>query len=293
MKHAPSPVITRIGICLHGYVLGQFDIAGRSLGRSGEGLHAGIHQARKSIRRIRAALDLGRTGLWPDAAATYDELRSMCRGLSEIRDAHAVVETLDRVFKQSEDLAMRLVLRRIREKLIRRQAACLSRVLKHDPGLRRCRTRLRFLRDRTEAMQWSSIDAPSIRSALARSERRAERAAQKAKHTRHGPMRHRWRRRLRRLRHQMMLLESALNWRFVDGTLHRADGLVSAPEWSAVVGATIDSLEEKTDTLAFEHDLRILRTALRVTTGIKDSDRVKALKFLQRKIAQASSPKRD
>lgn len=288
MKDASKTLITRIGICLHGYVLDQFDIAGRSLGRSRERLHAGIHQARKSIRRIRAALDLGRSGFWPDAAAAYDELRNLCRGLSEVRDAHAVIETLDRVFKQSNDAAIRIVLRRVREKLVRKQAACLNRLLKRDPGLRHYRTSLRLLRDRSEALQWNAIDAACIRSALARSERRAERAAKKARHSRHGPMRHRWRRRLRRLRHQMMILESALNWRFIDATLPGADSLVSAPEWSAVVRATIDSLEEKTDTLAFEHDLRILRTALRTTASIKDDDRAKALKFLQRKIGQVS-----
>jgi hypothetical protein len=264
--------------------LEQFDVAGRSLGRSRERLHAGIHQARKSIRRIRAALDLGRSGLWPDAAAAFDELGNLCRGLSEVRDAHAVVETLDRVYKQSDDSAARIVLRRVRDKLVRRQAACLNRLLKKDPGLRRYRTSLRLLRDHTEALRWNAIDAAGIRSALTRSERRAERAAKKARHTRHGPMRHRWRRRLRRLRHQMMILESALNWRFIDGALPSADSLVSAPEWSAVVRATIESLEERTDTLAFEHDLRILRTALRTTAAIKDDDRAKSLKYLQRKI---------
>jgi hypothetical protein len=286
MQDASKTLITRIGICLHGYVLDQFDIAGRSLGRSRERLHGGIHQARKSIRRIRAALDLGRTGLWPEAAAAYDELRNLCRGLSEVRDAHAVIETLDRVFKQSDDSAIRIILRRVREKLVRTQTACLNRLLKRDPGLRRYRTCLRMLRDRTEALRWNTIDAPCIRSALARSERRAERAAKNARHSRHGPMRHRWRRRLRRLRHQMLILESALNWRFIDVAFPNADSLVSTPEWSAVVHATIDSLEKKTDALAFEHDLRILRTALRTTAAIKDDDR-KVVKFLQRKISQA------
>jgi hypothetical protein len=285
MQHAPT---TRIGICLHAYVLDQFDLAGRSLGRSRERLHSGIHDARKSIRRIRATLDLGREKLWPGAAAAFDELRNLCRGLSLVRDAHAVIETLDRLFKQSKDPDMRVVLRGVRQKLIKRQTASLTRSLKQDPGFRRYRMRLRFLRDHTEALQWSVIDAAAIRAALARSERRAERAAQTAKRTRHGPMRHRWRRRLRRLRHQMMILESALNWRFIDATSSAAHATISTPEWSAIVTETIDTLEQKTDALAFEHDLRLLRTALRSTTGIKQGDRDKALKLLRRKIGQAS-----
>ena len=143
VKHASTPLTTRVGICLHAYVLDQFDTAGRSLGRSRERLHSGIHEARKSIRRIRAALDLGREKLWPDAVVVFDELKDLCRGLSLVRDAHAVVETLDRLFKQTKDAEIRLVLRGIRKKLLKRQALSLTRFLKQDPGFRRYRTRLR------------------------------------------------------------------------------------------------------------------------------------------------------
>ena len=111
MQHASTTLPKRIGICLHAYVLDQFDISGRSPGRSRERLHSGIHEARKSIRRIRAALDLGREKLWPDAVAVFDELKNLCRGLSLVRDAHAVIETLDRLFEQTKDAEIRLILR--------------------------------------------------------------------------------------------------------------------------------------------------------------------------------------
>jgi hypothetical protein len=204
-----------------------------------------------------------------------------------VRDAHAAIETLDRLFKESRDPDLRALLRSIRPKLIKRQAASLNRFLKQDPGFRRYRTRLRLLRDHIQALPWNAIDATAIRSALARSERRADRAARAAEHTRHGPMRHRWRRRLRRLRHQMMILESALNWRFIDAASSGAHEVISTAEWSAVVGETIDTLERKADALAFEHDLRLLRTALRNTSRIKESDCDKTLKFVRRKIHQA------
>jgi hypothetical protein len=288
MQHVSATTTTRIGICLHAYVLDQFDTAGRSLGRSRERIHSGIHEARKSIRRIRAALDLGRANLWPDAAGVFDELKNLCRGLSVVRDAHAVIETLDGLFRQSKDPDLRTLLRSIRQKLIKRQAASLSGFLKQDPGFRRYRVRLRLLRDHAEALPWSAIDATAIRSALARSERRADRVARTAERTRHGQMRHRWRRRLRRLRHQMMILESALNWRFIDPASPDTREAISTPEWSAIVDETIANLESKADALAFEHDLRLLRTALRNTAGIKQSDRDKTLKLVRRKINQAS-----
>ena len=86
----------------------------------------------------------------------------------------------------------------------------------------------------------------------------------------------------------MMIVESALNWRFIDAASPTAHDAISTPEWSAVVAETIDGLEHKADGLAFEHDLRLLRAALRSTAGIKQDARDKALKFLRRRIGQAS-----
>ena len=86
----------------------------------------------------------------------------------------------------------------------------------------------------------------------------------------------------------MTILESALNWRFIDAASPAAHEAISSSEWSAVAGQTIDNLSHKADALAFEHDLRLLRTALRTTTGIKERDRDKTLRFVRRKIDQAS-----
>jgi len=49
-------------------------------------------------------------------------------------------------------------------------------------------------------------------------------------------------------------------------------------------------LRDITDALGFEHDLRILRTALRNTPEIGDADRARALKLSRREIAETSSP---
>ncbi|MDR3388243.1 MAG: CHAD domain-containing protein [Rudaea sp.] len=284
MPNATKSTQTRLGICLHAYVLQQFDVAGRSIGCSRERLHTGVHEARKAIRRVRAALDLGRARLWPDAAVVFDELRDLCRGLSQVRDAYAVIETLDHLRKQAPDADQRDLLKRVRKSLIERHAKAASYLLMQDAGLRRFRARLHHLRELAEALSWSEIDATNIRASLARSDHRAERAAHAAKKTQHGRLRHRWRRRLRRLRHQMMILELALSWRFVEDATSTGHGDESTSEWKAFVRVSATMLGHTTDLLGHEHDLRMLRAAARSTRGIKAGDRTEILKILRQKI---------
>ncbi|WP_394541506.1 hypothetical protein [Lysobacter enzymogenes] len=51
------------------------------------------------MRRARATLALGANGLGPGAALVDRELRALNRDLSPLRDAHALVETLDRLLR--------------------------------------------------------------------------------------------------------------------------------------------------------------------------------------------------
>jgi hypothetical protein len=287
MPNAIANPTTRIGICLSAYALQQFDVAGRSFGRSPENLHSGIHDARKAIRRIRATLDLGRARLWPAATAVFDELRSLCRELSTARDAYAVIETLDGLRREMRDPDQHELCKRVRKVLIARHSAAVSRLLKQDRGERRFLTRLRRLREATNELRWEEIDASDVRSALARGDRRAERAADEARRTQHARMRHRWRRRLRRLRHQMTILESELDWRLVERAASTAQDGVGAPEWKALVRVSTATLNIMTDVLGHEHDLRMLRRAVRSTGAIKHGDRTVVLKLLRSRIKDA------
>lgn len=284
MPNATDRPTTRIGMCLNAYALHQFDVAGRSLGRSRENLHTGIHDARKAIRYVRATLDLGRARLWPAAAMVFDELRDLCRELSNARDAYAVIETLDGLRKQAQEGDQRDLFGRIRKSLIKRHAIAVSRLLGQDRGVPRFLTRLHRLREATEVLCWGEIDAADIRSSLARSDRRAERAADEAKQTQHVRMRHRWRRRLRRLRHQMTILETELDWRLIESASSTARDGISTSEWKAIVRVSAATLSIMTDVLGHEHDLRMLRRAVRSTTAIRRGDRTAALKLMRHKI---------
>ena len=56
----------------------------------------GVHEARKSVRRLRSLLAMGRRVLGRDAVdAIDDELRALARDLSALRDEHVVIQLRD------------------------------------------------------------------------------------------------------------------------------------------------------------------------------------------------------
>ena len=84
-----------MGDRLHAYAAAEMVHAIACLSWHGGRLHAGVHQARKSLRRLRATLALGMPTLGPGARLIDRELRRTNRRLSKLRDAQALVHTLD------------------------------------------------------------------------------------------------------------------------------------------------------------------------------------------------------
>src|SRR5207248_10685740 len=76
-----------------------------------------IHEARKSVKKIRGALRLVRFEL----GATYQKenrrLRDLGRKLSELRDAAAIIETFDNVVERHKDSLQKNPLSSIRQGL--------------------------------------------------------------------------------------------------------------------------------------------------------------------------------
>ena len=82
---------------LKAYALNQLQRAIACLSWRGSRAHAGVHQARKSMRRARACLALGESALGAGANMIDRELSKICGSLSSLRDAQARVESLDRL----------------------------------------------------------------------------------------------------------------------------------------------------------------------------------------------------
>lgn len=197
------------GAALGDYARRELSAAIARLGWRGGRLHAGVHQARKALRRTRAALALGAGGLGPGAALVDRELRRVNDGLSSLRDAQALVETLDRQLAIDHDARILRLLRRVRRVAAGARAAAARDTLARDPGLAERIAMLHVLSAAMAALPWASVPPAQLRDRLADSQSRLGQAQVRATTSGRDEDWHRWRRRARRLSQQRRALESS------------------------------------------------------------------------------------
>ncbi|MBM4221976.1 MAG: CHAD domain-containing protein, partial [Gammaproteobacteria bacterium] len=243
------------GLALKELALHELTAAREQLARSGSDRHEGVHQARKALRRIRAALALGRKPLGGRGKRLDADLASLCRGLSPLRDAEALVETLQRLVATAPETLRGELPELIRQARDRRDQR-LGMVLDRDPGLKRRRARLKALAARLARLDWAQIDQQSVAAAVAHSERRLGSARERI--VRHPGEDDRWhtlRRRLRRLHQQHNLLRRI------------------APAWPADMHATSEEAtrlgEAQDDVLLLRHCGRNSPFAARSRAGLR------------------------
>ncbi|WP_312315812.1 CHAD domain-containing protein [Stenotrophomonas sp.] len=203
-----------------------------------------IHSARKAIRRLRAllallegsALDLDRADL---------DLQRLGDSLSDMRDAHVVTEAAERVHKDHPALDLGPVVERLRA----RSEHVMRNEMERDPNFSRRHKQLADAALWLDAQPWQAVKMSDIKSALARSERRARKAKKRAVDDDPEAV-HRWRRRVRRLRMQLEVLpELGLE------TASMVDGLRGTGKTKA--------LHKLSDALGWQQDLRMLRNLVR------------------------------
>ena len=202
----PAPPAAPLGLRLKVFALSQLSEAQSLLAKAGDDRHAGVHQARKRLRRARAALALGRKALGREGRRLDEDLGQLCRGLSPLRDAQALIEGLQRL-PASEPSALASALPDLLDLARQRRDQCLARTLARDADFQRRRDRLLAMATRLEALDWQDVKRGAVAKSIARSEERVAKARRRA--TRNPKDDARWhamRRRLRRLRQQDHLL---------------------------------------------------------------------------------------
>jgi CHAD domain-containing protein len=197
---APSTPVIALGPALRGYVTAELQSAMAGLGARGGRIHAGVHLARKAIRRTRAVLALGRTTLGPGAAPIDRELRRVNRSLSTLRDAHALVETLDRLAAKPHDAVMTRRLRRARRVAATRRASCARTQIDGKPE--RARAMLAMLQAALQGLPWQTLSSSTLTDALDLTLHGIAEARADACTTGRNRDWHRWRRRMRRMSQQ-------------------------------------------------------------------------------------------
>lgn len=195
-----------LGLRLMAFALSELAQAQALLAKPGEKRHEGVHHARKCLRRARSALALGRNALGGEGRRLYEDLGQLCRGLSPLRDAQALIEGLQRL-PAGEPGALASALPELMERARQRRDDRLVRALVRDPDFQRRRDRLQAMAARLELLDWAEVKPGAVAKAVARSEERLAKARRRAARDPGDDARwHVMRRRLRRLRQQDHLL---------------------------------------------------------------------------------------
>ncbi len=194
-----------IGQRLHDLAVADLLAAEAQLARSGVDRHEGVHQARKCLRRTRAILALAQPGPGSRGDLLGAALARLCRGLSTLRDAQALLDMLARFGQEGAQIPAMLPDAIAAAKVQR--DAMLARFLLRDPDLLARRQRIAGFRAQLERLDWKRSGDNDVARAMARSARRARKAGRQArKHPRDSKAWHRFRRRLRRLNQQNSVL---------------------------------------------------------------------------------------
>ena len=196
------------GELLQSYVRAQLARAAHCLSQRGSHAHSGVHQARKSMRRVRAGIALG--GLDRDGAGRELDrsLATICRSLSTLRDAHARVGVLDALLRDDAGDHEQNLLRQARRAALDDRVVAMREARAADPEFRQLRHDLEALVAPIDALPWSTIDAQTINAAIAHSLKRALKAQARALDDGDAEDWHRWRRRRRRLSQQHTALQA-------------------------------------------------------------------------------------
>ncbi|MCL1635078.1 CHAD domain-containing protein [Luteimonas sp. SX5] len=204
-----STVETSPGPVLREYAIAELNTAIAGLAWRGGRVHEGVHRARKALRRTRAALALGGDALGPGARLLDRELKRLNDGLSALRDAQAMVETLDRHVAKRRDTETSALLRRARRAAAAERAACAHAALQDDPALGQRRALLAMFRAALAALPWDTVTIDVVNAAAARSAERIATAHERVHATQDDEDWHRWRRRMRRFSQQLRALKAA------------------------------------------------------------------------------------
>ncbi len=190
------------GEVLRAYAINELANAIACLSWRGSRLHAGIHQARKSMRRTRAALALGGSVLGRGGRLMDRELQRVVRSLSTLRDAQALVEALQRLAEKDQSPRTHPLLERARRAAARQRMLRAREAVRDDAFLSEKRTLLSVLAAGLGILPWPAVSEEEVQVALRRSASKASAASKRAMGSGRDEDWHRWRRRARRLSQQ-------------------------------------------------------------------------------------------
>jgi CHAD domain-containing protein len=201
-----------------------------------------VHDARKQLKRTRAALRLLRKEL---GSATYRRentcLRDAARPLTEVRDAKVLADTLDNLAEHFPGQVDERALAGLRRALLAHQGEVCRRVLEEGDTLGPVREALAAARERTAAWPLRRRGWSVLGAGLKRVYRNGRDAFAAARQDPSVENLHEWRKQDKYLWHQLQVLR---------------------PIWPDVLDELADQAHTLADYLGDDHDLAVLRQKL-------------------------------
>jgi CHAD domain-containing protein len=222
---------------------------------------AAIHDARKRLKRARAALRLVREPLGSRRFRLENEaLRDAARPLSEIRDAKILVEAFDALVERPAPRDA-LALRRIRDALVAHQVRVRGRVFRKEAPLEPVVEALRSARKRTDEWPLAGDGWSSWGSGLRRVYRSGRKALERARQKPRDVELHELRKQAKYLWQQLEILE---------------------PVAPAMIKPLAARAHRLSDDLGDDHDLAVLGLRLgRARAGVSGRARAKVSRMIE------------
>jgi CHAD domain-containing protein len=168
--------------------------------------HGGIHDARRSCRRLRSLLAFVATPANLQQAAKADKaLRQLTHSFSELRDAHVAVRTARRLASAHASTIAPALIQQLEE----RSESLLKNALELDPAWQRRRHKAERIATLIDELDWQAPTSSIAKETVKQSAKRMKKARRTATEQRTDEAFHRWRRRTRQLRYQLEFLRKA------------------------------------------------------------------------------------
>jgi CHAD domain-containing protein len=207
-----------------------------------------VHQARKRLKQLRAALRLGRDALDFDWRSEERRLRAVARPLSQARDARVMVDCLDKLQQAYASELSSSTLRGLHAALETRRRSVASAALEHHAALSRAEAAIAQTQARLEAASALSQAWEALEPGLRRTYRAGRRDMALAVEEPDVERLHAWRKQAKYLRHQLEQL---------------------TPAWPATLKPLAAQAKALGDRLGDDHDLAVLACLLR--TGCREA----------------------
>jgi CHAD domain-containing protein len=223
---------------------GQLDAGIEELaGQPNSRLDEAVHETRKRLKRLRAALRLERSAI---GAETYRRenaaFRELGRRLSAPRDAMVLIETLDELSERFGDELPPDAAGPLRARFEQTHKRALTSLRRDEAAIEAVRGELEQARERSAAWTFDAEGVEALRPGLERIYRRGRRSMRAAADEPSDERLHEWRKRSKELWHALQILRPAAPKRMkkLANRAHRLSDLLGDDHDLAVLRAQVE-----------------------------------------------------